>query len=100
MSPKEKNSGKGEVIHSCVSINCSVMSDSLQPHGLYCQAPLSMGFSSKNTGVGCHFLLQGIFPTQESNPGLPYYRQIPYHLSHLLETSHVKKECYFRERKS
>ena len=28
------------------------------------QAPLSMGFSSKNTRVGCHFLLQGIFPIQ------------------------------------
>ena len=33
-----------------------------------CQAPLSIGFSSKNTAVGCHFLLQGIFPTQGSNP--------------------------------
>ena len=31
------------------------------------QAPLSMGFSRQNTGVGCHFFLQGIFPTQESN---------------------------------
>ena len=31
------------------------------------QAPLSMGFSSKNTGVGCRFLLQGIFLTQGSN---------------------------------
>ena len=30
----------------------------------------------KNTGVGCYALLQGIFPTQGSNPGLPYYRQI------------------------
>ena len=30
-------------------------------------APLSIGFSSKNTGVGCHAFLQGIFPTQESN---------------------------------
>ena len=30
----------------------------------------------KNTGMGCHFLLQGIFPTQESNPGLPHCRQI------------------------
>ena len=29
-----------------------------------------MGFSSKNTGVGCHFLLQGIFPAQVSNPCL------------------------------
>ena len=34
------------------------------------QAPLSMGFSSKNTGVGCHSLLQGIFPTQGWNPHL------------------------------
>ena len=32
----------------------------------------------KNTGVGCHFLLQGIFPTQESNPGLLHFRQILY----------------------
>ena len=36
----------------------------------------------KNTGVGCHFLLQGIFPTQGSNPGLLYCRQILYQLSH------------------
>ena len=36
----------------------------------------------KNTGVGCHALLQGIFPNQGSNPGLPHYRQILYHLSH------------------
>ena len=35
-----------------------------------CQAPLSMGFSGKNTGVGCQALLQGIFPTQGSNPCL------------------------------
>ena len=36
----------------------------------------------KNTGVGCHTLLQGIFPTQGSNSGLLHYRQILYHLSH------------------
>ena len=36
----------------------------------------------KNTGVGCHSLLQGIFPTQGSNPGLPHCRQILYCLSH------------------
>ena len=36
----------------------------------------------QNTGVGCHFLLQGIFPTQGSNPGLPHCRQIHYQLSH------------------
>ena len=29
-----------------------------------CQAPLAMGFPSTNTGVGCHFLLQGVLPTQ------------------------------------
>ena len=34
------------------------------------QAPLSMEFSSKNTEVGCHFLLQRIFPTQGLNPCL------------------------------
>ena len=36
----------------------------------------------KNTGVGCHSLLHGIFPTQGSNPGLPHCRKILYHLSH------------------
>ena len=37
----------------------------------------------KNTGVGCHALLQGIFPiTQGSNPGLPHCRRALYHLSH------------------
>ena len=36
----------------------------------------------KNTGVGCHALLQGIFPTQRSNLGLLHRRWTPYHLSH------------------
>ena len=36
----------------------------------------------KNNGMGCHSLLQGIFPTQQLNPGLPNCRQILYHLSH------------------
>ena len=46
----------------------SVMSNSLQPHGLYspCNCP------GQNTGVGSLSLLQGIFPTQGSNPGLPH----------------------------
>ena len=38
--------------------------------------------SGKNTGVSCQALLQGIFPTKGSNLGLPYCRQILYHLSH------------------
>ena len=36
----------------------------------------------KDTGVGCHALLQGIFPTQGANPGLPHHRWILCHLSH------------------
>ena len=50
---------------------CSVMSDSLQSHGLQPARLLcSWDSSAENTGVGCHFLLQGIFPTQGSNPCL------------------------------
>ena len=54
------------------------MSDSLQPHGLY--SPWNS--PGQNTGVGSCSLLQGIFPTQGSNPGLPYCRWILYHLNH------------------
>ena len=59
------------------SESCSVVSDSLRPHGLYgpWNAP------GQNTGVGSLSLLQGI-PTLESNPGLPRCRQIHYQLSH------------------
>ena len=39
-------------------------------------------FLGKNTGVGCYAFLQGIFPTQGSNTGLPHCRQILYQLSH------------------
>ena len=39
-------------------------------------------FPGKNTGVGSHSLLQGILPTQGSNPGLLHCKQILYHLSH------------------
>ena len=39
-------------------------------------------FLGKSTGVGYHFLLQGIVPTQGSNPGLLHCRQTLYHLSH------------------
>ena len=45
------------------------VSNSLWPHGL-------------NTRVGSRSFLQGIFPTQGSNPGLPHCRQILYQLSH------------------
>ena len=47
-------------------------------------------FPSKHTGVGCHSLLQGIFPTQETNPGLLHCRQILCHLSHKGSPSYLK----------
>ena len=46
------------------------------------QAPLSMGFFRQEYRTGLHALLQGIFPTQGSNPGLAHFRWIYYHLSH------------------
>ena len=39
-------------------------------------------FPGQNTGVGCHALLQGIFPTQGLNSGLPHCKRILYHLSY------------------
>ena len=56
----------------------SVVSDSLQPHGLY--SPWNS--PGQNTGVGSRSLLQVIFPSQGLNPGLPHCRQILYQLSH------------------
>ena len=62
----------------------AVISDSLQPHGLWPTWLLCPWDSpGKNTRVGCHSLLQGIFLTQGLNLGLPHCRQILYHLSHL-----------------
>jgi len=60
------------------------MSNSLWPRGLLPTRLLCpWGFSRQEyTGVGCHVLFQGIFPTQGSNAGLPHCRQILYHLSH------------------
>ena len=51
----------------------------LQPYGLWSSRLLCPWDSpGKNTGVGCHFLLQRIFPTQGLNPGLLHCRQILY----------------------
>ena len=54
------------------SESCSVMSNSLWPHGLY--SPWNS--PGQNTGVGSLSLLQWIVPTQGSNPGLPHCRRI------------------------
>ena len=44
-----------------------VVSDSVIPWTVARQAPLPWDFPGQNTGVGCHSLLQGVFPTQGSN---------------------------------
>ena len=66
-----------------VSESRSVVSNSLQPHGLY--SPWN--FPGQNTGVNSLSLLQGIFPNQGSNPGLLHCRWILYQLSHVNYTS-------------
>ena len=58
--------------------NCSVVSDILRPHGLY----NPWNSLDQNAEVGTHSLLQGIFPTQGSNPSVPHYRRVLYQLSH------------------
>ena len=52
------------------------------PSAVAYEAPSSMGFSRKEYWSGCHFLLQGIFPTQGSKPGLLHCRQTLYRLSY------------------
>ena len=54
----------------------------LTPWTVACQTPPSMGFPGKSTGMSCHSLLQRIFLTKGSNPGLLHCRQMHYHLSH------------------
>ena len=49
--------------------------------------------SGKNTGVNYHSFLQGIFPTQGSNPGLLHCGQILYHLSHQGSPHHSLWSC-------
>ena len=67
--------------YSLESEGCSVVSDSLD-YGLY--SPWN--YPGQNTGVGSCSLLQGIFPTQRSNPGLLHCRWFLYQLSHKLAT--------------
>ena len=67
------------------SVSRSVVSNSLQPQRLWPTRLLCPWTSpGKNTGVGCHSLLRGIFPTEGWNLHLLHCRQILHHLSHLL----------------
>ena len=73
-----------------VNVSCSVVPSFLRPHWLQPTRLLCpWDFPGKDTGVGCYFLLQGIFPTQGSNPGLLHCRQILYQLSY--KGSHSKR---------
>ena len=62
--------------HSAVSDSCGSMDCSPPGSSVHGDSP------GKNTGVGCHALLQGIFPTKGSNPGLPHCRRILNCLTH------------------
>ena len=66
-----------------VVVSCSVVSDSLWPHGLQ---PVSLlcpwSSPGKNTGVSCHFILPGVFLTQGSNPCLLHWQTDSLPLSH------------------
>ena len=64
-----------KLLQSCLTL-CDPMNCSLPGSSVYGDCP------GKNTGVGCHVLLQEILPTQVSNPGLVHCRQILGHLSH------------------
>ena len=71
---------------SCSMRVCSVAKSYLtlcDPYELYSAILLCpQGFPGEHTGVGCHFLLQGIFSTQGLNPGLLHCRQVVYGLSY------------------
>ena len=65
------------------------------PRTVAFQASLSMGFPGKNIGVGCHFLLQGVFKTQGLNPCLLLGRWIFYHWA-IWETPSPKDRSIFK----
>ena len=106
------------------TLSCSAGSISLQPYGLQ----PAMGFSRQDTRVGCYFLLQEIFLTQELNPNLcllalaggflttehlrmykelSSFQDFNFHIYQLLETKQqlglasgaVVKECSYQYRK-
>ena len=76
------------------SVSHSVVSDSLQFHGLQPSRLLCpWDFPEKNTGVGCHFLLQGIFLTLRSNLHFLHWQVNSLPLSHMGSTAKAMREC-------
>ena len=76
-------------------MSVAVVSDSLWPHELS-SLLCPWDFPGKNTVVGCHFLLQEIFPTQGSNLGLPHCRPILYHLSQIRKKYQIPQPHHYR----
>ena len=76
--------GGGDLVaKSCLTL--------MTPWTVASQAPLCMGIlQPRILGVGCHFLLQGIFLTLELNPGLLHCRQILYQLTY----KGILTKCY------
>ena len=68
---------------------CLTLCDPKEPTKLFCP----WNSPGKITGVGCHFLFQGIFLTQESIPGLPHCSQILYCLSHQGSPKHLGRNA-------
>ena len=76
-----------------VTQSCQILCDSTD-----CSPPgCSWNSPGKNTAVGCHFLLQGIFPIQGSNSGLLHCRQILYHWSHQISPYNKHNKCLFNQ---
>ena len=65
----------------------------MQPHGL-CRPWNSPG---QNTGVGSHSLLQGIFLTQGSNPGLEHCKQILYQMNHKVSSLPLLQQIFLTQ---
>ena len=63
------------------------------PWAVAYQIPPSMRFSRQEYWSGLHFLLQRIFPTQRSNPGLPHCKRTLYCLSHQGSKKYIYNEC-------
>ena len=88
---KNKTHFQGESVwlHTSESESHSVVSDSLWSHGL----DSLWNSPGQNTEMGSLSLLQGIFPTQESNWGFLHRRRILYQLSYHILYSLWKKQC-------
>ena len=65
----------------------------MSPWIVACQAPCQWNFPGKNSGAGCHFLLQGIFPTQGLDPHPLHCRWSPASQSDSLLLSHQRSPC-------